>query len=57
MKVIYITDEDLKDWLFGRRLLSLKKHFSDHGSTLKRIEIDCEDTSGFMNPKELRNEH
>ena len=56
MKVIYITDEDLKDWLFGRRLLSLKKHFSDHGSTLKRIEIDCEDT-WIYKPKGAEDEH
>lgn len=51
MKAIYITDKDLKDWLFGRRILSLKQHFSDHGSTLKRIQIDCEDTTWIYEPK------
>lgn len=56
MKPIYITDKDLKDWLFGRRLLSLKQHFSDHGSTLKKVQIECEDTIWIYEPKEKNKE-
>ena len=50
MKAIVITDKDLKDWRFGRRLGSLKRHFEDYGSTLKQITIECDGTIWVYNP-------